>query len=155
MKYYDSYLGISKFSPQFTGSAVNIYSDHTSSWWNTTDSSFSKPDRIECRKQKQWCLGTNELAMRHYLKQNIYCLLTRYILIQWDVVMHQSQLPERYRHQQPQLKRTTKMKSWWQKINLCVPHNKSKSICCCCCCSRQCGMVPGTLVPVPYSYCCI
>ena len=34
------------------------------------------------------------------------------ILIQWDVAMHQSQLPERYRHQQPQLKRTTKMKSW-------------------------------------------
>ena len=34
------------------------------------------------------------------------------ILIQWDVAMHQSQLPELYRHQQPQLKRTTKMKSW-------------------------------------------
>ena len=31
------------------------------------------------RKQKQWCLGTNELARRHYLQQNIYCLLTRYM----------------------------------------------------------------------------
>ena len=32
------------------------------------------------------------------------------ILIQWDVAMHQSQLLELYRHQQPQLKRTTRMK---------------------------------------------
>ena len=29
MKYYNSYLGISKFSPQFTGSAVNIYTPTT------------------------------------------------------------------------------------------------------------------------------
>jgi hypothetical protein len=32
------------------------------------------------------------------------------ILIQWDVAMHQSQLLELYRHHQPQLNRTTRMK---------------------------------------------
>jgi len=33
------------------------------------------------------------------------------ILIQWDMAMHQSQLPELHRHQQLQWKRTTRMKS--------------------------------------------